>query len=169
MNKIAKIQIPVVVLALLLTTLFFIPYENCSGNLPKTESPEELIKKKLPPDKIFKKAIKQVDYGEKAIQESYVQALKHYQNALELVEAILNHYPSSELALNISLGNQKIGNYIYAQAGMFNQALQIAQEIESTYDKTYALIGIGANLAQSKAILDPETQKLLHQLSLSLL
>ena len=185
--------------------------------------------------------------------------MKHYQNALELVEAILNHYPSSELALNISLGNQKIGNYTYAQlkdkvnkikewaqvesdpvsfilllatkiarkfeyarakadalrwiasayaqAGgkdiqIFNQMLQIARQIEDAEDKAYALrsiasasaqaglfnqaleivkqtnndkvkiyvlSGIGISLAQSKAILDPETQKLLHQLSLSML
>jgi len=261
MDKKRKRQIPVLIIALLLTTLFFFIYESCSENLPKTESPEELIKKKLPPDKILIKAIEQVEKGEKAIQESYVQALKHYQNALELVEAILNHYPSSELALNISLGNQKIGNYTYAQlkdkvnkikewaqvesdpvsfilliatkiankienaspkaytlrdiakayaqagnkemadkiflqalnsasqiedaedkayalrsiasasaqAGLFNQALEIVKQTNNDKVKIYVLSGIGISLAQSKAILDPETQKLLHQLYLSLL
>lgn len=49
--------------------------------------------------------------GINAEKKDYSLALAYYQQALELFDIILNQYPSSELALDISLGNKPQSPY----------------------------------------------------------
>ena len=57
----------------------------------------------------------EIELAEKAEKESYIQALNHYQKALDMVEKIINDPAKADLAEKIRSGEQKIGPYTYQQ------------------------------------------------------